>query len=253
MEEYFWGIDIGGTNVRIGLIGGRGQLAAQSDLATQVERGPDSLADRISQKCSELLAERSIPSENVKAAGIGCPGLISKEEGKICTGVNFPGFDNFHIRARLSEKLHCLAMIENDANCICWGEFQMGAGREVNDMVLLTLGTGIGGGVISQGELLGGARGNGSELGHMIIYPDGRKCSCGQRGCLEAYASASHTIDRAIEALDHAETSSLMELHRRGSLDCKDIFDHARRGDILAKRIVEGSVQALALAMVSAP
>ncbi|MCH9022852.1 MAG: ROK family protein, partial [Planctomycetes bacterium] len=99
--------------------------------------------------------------------------------------------------------------------------------------------------------LLGGARGNGAELGHMIVHPGGRECSCGQRGCLEAYASASHTVDRMIEALEKDETSSLMELHRRGKLDCKDIFDHARRGDPLAKQIVKGNIQALALAMVT--
>ncbi|MEA3227046.1 MAG: ROK family protein, partial [Planctomycetota bacterium] len=143
-------------------------------------------------------------------------------------------------------------VFDNDANVACWGEYVAGAGKGVKDMVFFTLGTGIGGGVVSSGELVHGCDENAAELGHMIIYPNGRSCNCGQKGCVEAYASADSTARRATEALEAGANSSLGKvLEEKGKITCKDVYDHLASGDELAKEITDGTAEALALTCIN--
>jgi glucokinase len=142
--------------------------------------------------------------------------------------------------------------LENDANAACWGERVAGSGSGINDMVFLTLGTGVGGGIVTNGQIVHGTSGEAAELGHIIIYPDVRLCGCGQKGCVEAYASASATAARAAEALQQGTKSSLKKvLEKNGKVTCKDVFEHAEKGDELAKQIVEQTAEALGLVCVS--
>jgi len=252
MSEYFIGIDLGGTNIKVGLLDNRGHLLARQSQPTQVEAGPVAVVERMARACSDLLGRSNIPPEKLRAAGIGSPGPLSVARGTIINAGNLPGFEGFPIRARISQRLHVPAVLENDANSACWGEFWVGAGKSVTDMIMFTLGTGIGGGIVSAGELLHGSDDNAAELGHMIIEPGGRRCTCGQQGCLEACASASHTARRAEEALASARGSSLSEVVKKnGSLTCKDVFDHAMAGDELANEIVDGTARALGQACVN--
>ena len=162
-----------------------------------------------------------------------------------------PKFKNTPLRDMISQGLAKPAILENDANVACWGEFAIGAGEGIKDMVFFTLGTGIGGGIISNGELVRGADGNAAELGHIVIYPGGRLCGCGQRGCVEAYASASSTATRATEVVEEGADSSLKEvLDANGEITCKDVFDHVGAGDTSAKDIVDGTGKALGLLCV---
>jgi len=134
----------------------------------------------------------------------------------------------------------------------CWGEYAVGAGKGVKDMVFFTLGTGIGGGIISSGELVHGCAENAAELGHMIIYPDGRECNCGQRGCVEAYASADSTARRAREAVEGGAESSLKKvLNEKGQITSKDVYEHLAAGDKLAKEIADGTAKALAITCIN--
>lgn len=250
--EYFIGIDLGGTNVELALVTESGNIATRGSVLTEVPRGPDAMVARATALYQELLSQLGIGAKDVKGLGIGTPGPLSVAQGRIINAGNLPGFDGFGLRAEFSKALGVAAVMDNDANSACWGEFWLGAGKGLSDMVMFTLGTGIGGGIITAGELVHGSQDNAAELGHMIIQPDGRKCSCGQRGCLEAYASASHTAARAVAALQDGRSSTLSEpYHANGTITCKDVFDHARGGDTLADDIVNGTARALAIACVN--
>jgi glucokinase len=252
MGEYFLGIDLGGTNVKTALLNDSGQMVAQNSVPTQADQGPKPLVERMVASCNKLIEEKSINRSDVKALGIGSPGPLSVAEGKIINSPNLHGFTNFPLRAECSGKLGVPAVLDNDANVACWGEFWMGAGKDVTDMVMFTLGTGIGGGIVCQGELVHGSEDNAAELGHMIIVPDGRLCGCGQKGCIEAYASAKHTAKRADEVLAEGRESSLQQVFQNsGSVSCKDVFEHAQAGDALALEIVDGTAKALAQASIN--
>jgi len=252
MGEYFLGIDLGGTNVVTALLDSSGQLVKRDSFPTQADQGPKPLVERMVASCNKLIEEKSVNRSEVKALGIGSPGPLSVAEGKIINSPNLHGFINFPLRGECSGKLGVPAVLDNDANVACWGEFWMGAGKDVTDMVMFTLGTGIGGGIVSQGELVHGSEDNAAELGHMIIVPDGRLCGCGQKGCIEAYASATQTAKRADEALAKGRESSLQQVFQdKGSVSCKDVFEHAQTGDALAIEIVDGTAKALAQASIN--
>ena len=252
MSDYFVGIDLGGTNSAICLISAEGDIVGRASQPTRVELGPTSFVERVSAAGKKLIEDHHLQPDQVKALGIGSPGPLSISQGKIIKAGNLPGFDDFPLRGEFSKKLQLPAVLDNDANIACWGEYWLGAGRGATDITLFTLGTGIGGGIVSCGELLHGSQDNGAELGHMIIHPGGRLCTCGQLGCLEAYASASHTADRARQALEKNPSSSMRQvLEQNGELTCKDVFEHARNGDKLADEIVDGTARALAHACVN--
>ncbi len=252
MDNLFWGVDIGGTNVKLGLLTQGGEVLGFENLPTKVEAGPGAMVERIVDTCDRMLAAKDVSRERVTAVGIGSPGPLSIQEGKLYELANLPGFTDFRLRAELSGRLGVPALLENDANAACWGEFWKGAGKTVRDMVMFTLGTGIGGGIVMNGELVHGGEYNGAELGHMIITMGGRQCNCGQKGCLEAYASATHTVARAVEGLEAGRQSSLAEvLTENSGITSKDIFDAAAAGDVFALEVVDGTALALAVASLN--
>lgn len=251
MTNHFWGIDVGGTNVKLGLLDDEGRIIVQDSVPTESAQGPDSLVERIGTTCEQLQQQAGINDQAVIAVGIGTPGPLSLEKGMIYRAGNLPGFDNYPLRGRISARLNRPAILDNDANVIGWGEHYQGAGKGFDNMVVLTLGTGVGGGIVYDGEILHGSEDNGAELGHMVIHPEGRKCNCGQNGCLEAYASATHMVRRAKEALDLGRDSKLKQSAAEGSLDTRAIFEHTHTGDELANEIVDGACKALAYASIT--
>ena len=190
VSEIFVGIDLGGTNVKIGLFDSELKMICKTSITTEVDMGPDVVIDNMAQAVKELLVEACFSLQDIVAVGIGTPGPAKYSEGILISSTNMPEFKNVPICKMLNEKLGAPVVYDNDANVACWGEYTVGAGKGVKDIVFFTLGTGIGGGIVSDGELVHGSDENGAELGHMIISMDGRKCNCGQRGCVEAYASA---------------------------------------------------------------
>jgi len=252
MDELFLGIDLGGTNVEVGLLDTQGAILARDSFATEVKLGPKSVIERMAQACEKLIAKNNIKRDRVKGVGVGSPGPLSIAKGILINPCNLPGYANVALRAGVSGKLQIPAILNNDANVACWGEFWMGAGKDVKDMVMFTLGTGIGGGIISNGELLTGYDDNAAELGHIIIESGGRRCGCGQLGCVEAYASANATAARAIEALEQGRPSSMEKVRKQNNtITCKDVFEHAAAGDKLANEIIDGTAQALAQVCVN--
>jgi len=252
MSETYVGIDVGGTNIKIGLFDSELKLICKTSITTNADMGPEIVINNMARSVEELVTEAELALKDLVAVGIGTPGPAKYTEGIIIRSTNMPKFKNVPICRMLNEKLGAPVVFDNDANVACWGEYSVGAGKGVNDMVFFTLGTGIGGGIVSNGELLHGCDENGAELGHMIIYPDGRSCNCGQKGCVEAYGSADSTARRATEAIEAGAESSLRKvLDEKGKITSKDVYAHLAAGDELAKEITDGTAKALAITCIN--
>jgi len=253
MKKIFVGIDLGGTNIKIGLFDSSITLVCKTSVTTEADMGPEAVVDKMVQTVKKLLTNAGFSLSDIITIGIGTPGPAEYSEGVIIQSNNLPKFKNVPIRRMLSDKLGGRPVVlDNDANVACWGEYAIGAGKGVKDMVFFTLGTGIGGGIISNGELVHGCAENAAELGHTILYPDGRKCNCGQRGCVEAYASADSTARRACEAIEAGAESSLKTvLEEKGTITSKDVYEHLAAGDRLAKEITDGTAKALAITCIN--
>lgn len=193
------GIDIGGTNVKAGIVSPDGTIVAQDSVPTQSPDGPDGVVHRSAELVRKIETQAGISPSDVCGAGVGCPGPLSPTKGVIYETANMVGWDHYPLRDRLSEALGMPVAIDNDANAAALGEFHFGTGRGAREMVLITLGTGVGAGVIVNRQLVHGAWHNAGELGHTIVALRGRPCPCGQSGCLERYSSARAVAERYAE------------------------------------------------------
>ncbi|MBN1477122.1 ROK family protein [Candidatus Sumerlaeota bacterium] len=238
------GVDIGGTNIRAALVGEDGELGAHIKFRTESEHGPDELIPRLAEHLRGLIAQS--PGE-VKGVGVGCPGPLSSTTGIVYEAPNLFGWVNIPLGDRLSEALGLPVRIHNDANAATWGEFWLGAGRDVGTIVMYTLGTGVGGGLVIGGRLWTGPDDTAGELGHICIFPDGERCSCGARGCLEAYASAPAVARRAREALASGRESSLSR-YPAEELTAHKVDHEADAGDALSIEIMQQTAEYLGLA-----
>lgn len=251
-RQLFVGVDLGGTNIKAGLLDDQANLLARLSIATEAEHGPDHVIARIVQAIDQVLAQAGLPRQDVAGVGIGAPGAMSHKKGLIIAPPNLPGWHNVPLRDRVAALLGLPTVLENDANAAAWGEFWAGAGRGTDNMVMFTLGTGVGGGIIIDGQILRGAFDNAAELGHMIVKPGGRPCGCGQQGCLEAYSSAAATARRAIEAIQAGQDSSLKARLEAGQpVESRHVEQAARAGDPLAERIWDEACYYLAIACVN--
>jgi glucokinase len=252
MKELLIGIDLGGTNIKIGCFDRSLKLLHRNSVTTGVDMGPDVVVDRIIGGIQDLVGQDNFALDDILAAGIGTPGPADYKGGIIINSTNMPTFKNVPIRKMLSDRLHCPVAFDNDGNVACYGEFKVGAGKDVDDMVFFTLGTGIGCGIVSCGKLIQGVGGNAAEVGHMIVDPNAEACNCGQRGCVEVIASAFNTGRRAQNAVEAGEASSLRQtLDEQGEITCKDVYEHLAQGDALAQRITDGTHRALAIMCVN--
>ncbi|QEH33044.1 Glucokinase [Aquisphaera giovannonii] len=249
---YYLGIDLGGTNIKAGVVDDAGKALSSVSVETLAEHGPDSGIDRLAEAAGRAVGESGIPWADVAGVGLGSPGTMDLSRGVLLEPSNLPGWDQFPIRDRLAERLQKRTVLENDANAAALGEHWVGAGRDSNSLVLFTLGTGIGCGIIHEGRVLQGRHSHGGECGHMIIQADdGRLCSCGRRGHLEAYASATSLVKRAVEALAEDDAPSLLRDLAPAELTSLAIDEAARSGDALASRLMSETARYLAVGAVS--
>jgi glucokinase len=251
---HFLGLDLGGTNVKAGVTDESGRVVAKLSAPTNVQAGFDRVCHAMAEAGRQVVGRAKLKLADIAAIGVGSPGLLDFDGGIVLASPNFPDWVNVPLGPRLRDLLGRPTVIENDANAAGYGEFWAGAGRQpgVTDLVMLTLGTGIGGGVVIGGKVLHGGHGVGAEAGHMIVVPDGRACPCGQRGCIEAYASAAGTARRATEAMQAGEAGSLKAvLDKRGAIECEEVFDAARAGDKAALRIVDETANLLGVTCVT--
>lgn len=251
-KRCFVGIDLGGTNLKGGVVDEDREIRCKTSVPTEAEHGPEHVIQRMAELVERVIGEAGLRKEEVESVGIGSPGSMSHKRGVVIKPPNLPGWQDVPLRDRIKELTGLPTTLENDANAAAWGEFWAGAGRGTRHMVMLTLGTGVGGGIIINGRLIRGHFDNAAELGHWIVQPNGRPCGCGQKGCLEAYASASYTAQRATEALQAGESSSLSEVLRsKGQVTSEDVVNAANAGDALAKRIFDETCYYLAIACVN--
>ncbi|NIA07397.1 MAG: ROK family protein [Actinobacteria bacterium] len=249
-DSFYLGIDLGATSVKAGVVSAdKDDKKLLSTVAVPTaQRNRQDVLDAIIHSARQAVEQSHLALPDITAVCVASPGPIDLETQVICDSPNIEDWQNVPLGKILSDALGRPTVLENDANAAALGEFHLGAGRSATVMALFTLGSGIGGGVVIDGQVLHGAHGFAAELGHVIVVPDGRLCGCGQHGCAEAYASANSTIARATEALDAGRASSLAQVLRDNTqLTAKDVADHARRGDPLAEEILDGSAYYLAL------
>jgi len=239
MEEVIIAVDLGGTNVRVAAVTPQGGILDKLIFTTEALQGRERVTENILSKIHEFL--RTFPEEEfeVTGGGFGIPGAIALDRGIVSQSPNLPGWENFDIRSRLQKGLDMPIFVENDANASTLGEGWLGAARGVKEFCCLTLGTGVGGGIVLNGDIWHGAAGKAGEIGYMVIDMDGPPCQCGNRGCLEAFASGSAIKRMAIEAIRANEKTDLVE-RCGGELDTitsKMVYESARSGDPLSRRI----------------
>lgn len=182
------GIDIGGTNIRLGVVTHEGKILARKKIAVGSKKSPEEIIALL-----ESLVKSIGRKETVKAVGLGVPGIVSAREGIVYSSPHYPLWKNFSLARRLSRKLKMPVVMDNDANMIARGELWKGAGKNWKHFLMITLGTGIGGALVTNGEMFTGTRGFAGEMGHMNVEPDGLPCGCGSKGCWETIVSGSGT------------------------------------------------------------
>lgn len=243
----FLGIDIGGTNTKLALVNKAGRVVARKMIATSAGAGPESLFDRVADVLPSLLGSDT----ELAGAGIGCAGLIDAGSGMLRSSPNLPGWENTAILRRGERCLGVNTCIDNDANAAAYGEYHCGAGRRSRMLVCMTLGTGVGGGIVYAGRVLRGATNFAGEVGHMTIHERGPRCKCGNRGCLEAFVGADAIIRDARRLLRRNPRSRLNRLPDGSRLTPETIARTASAGDRVAKEVFEHAAEHLGTAIAS--
>lgn len=240
---YFFGVDIGGTNIKIGLLDDLGRTLAFESIATKEADGPEQAVARSASMCRELCARVGLKTVDVPRAGLGAPGPMCLRRGLLLNPVNLPNWHNFKVQDALANSLQIPVSFVNDANAAAFGEYWVGTGEQYESLALFTLGTGVGGGLIVEGKLINGLNSFGSETGHIIVdsRPDARLCVWGGgRGHLEAYASASAVAVRTSERILAGATSTLRTMLDDGkSITSKHVYEAALAGDGLSLEIID--------------
>lgn len=251
-EQAVIGIDLGGTQVKLALVGQNGKVIARDATPFDPAASPEAVIAVMADRAVALTESEAIAWSDVRGIGVGAPGPMSPSQGRIFHCANLPMWIDVPLRALLSGRLDKPVVMDNDGNAAAFGEFWAGCGRGGGDIVVLTLGTGVGAGVILEGRIFHGDFENAAELGHTIVALDGLPCACGQRGCLEMYASASAVARRVCTALEHGEVSLFSaKLAGNGSPSARDVAETAQRGDELCARIWNEACRFLGVACVN--
>jgi glucokinase len=248
MVEYVIGIDIGGTNIKAGAVDYRGTILARKYEPTEAALGAEAIFNKLESIAASL--QQSVTDGHLKAIGLGVPGAVLSRQGIVTQAPNIPVWDGLPIQKIMQDRLQHPCFIENDANAIAVGEVWMGAGRGSNHVVCLTLGTGVGGGIITEGELLRGADGMASEPGHLSVDVDGPRCNCGSQGCLETYASSTGILRRMLELLPDRTDSSLARLSP-DAITTAIIYEHAVKGDSFSLELLQRAGKGLGVGLAT--
>ena len=237
----YLGIDLGGTNIKGGIVTETGEVVREASRPTHVEQGPEAIADGIAALIRELEE-----GERFGGVGLGCPGTVDDESGEVVCAFNL-GLIHYDLRGAVKARTGYELRLGNDANVAALAEAAFGAGRGAHSTVVLTLGTGVGCGVVLEGRMLTGYTGAASELGHMVIAEGGAPCTCGRRGCFEAYCSATALIRMTREAMvAHPESALHAVARENGAVDGRTAFAAKERGDAAGADVVRAYIQYLA-------
>jgi glucokinase len=237
MPDFSIGVDLGGTNLRIAAITADGQLLEKVTLGTKTALGPNHVITEMCDAIQRLTAQYQ-RSGKFLGAGLGIPGIIDLHTGMLRKSANLPGFEEYPVRDEVERRLRAPVVLENDANVAALGEQWLGAARGVPNMAVVTLGTGIGGGIVLEGKIWHGMNGMSGEFGHITLEPNGHPCGCGNRGCSEQYASASAIVRMAREAIASGAAPSLAKAASSDpEFGAKSIYNLALQGDEHARQI----------------
>lgn len=241
MKQYAIGVDLGGTNIKVGLVDADHHIIDSVSCKTNLPRPREEVEQAIAGLCEELCRKAGLSlSEDISSVGIGTPGSVNSEAGIVEFNANF-NYRNWLLVQAMEALLPCRVYIENDANAAAYGEYIAGAARGAKYAVAITLGTGIGGGIIIDGKIYSGFNSAGAELGHTVIEKGGRPCMCGRRGCWERYASARALTEDTRAAMRQNPDNMMWQI-ASGDLDrvnAKTAFDAMRAGDALGKQLVD--------------
>lgn len=232
------GIDLGGTNIAAGLVSEEGKILLQSSSPTMNERDPEEIVGDMATLIKKLAGDYGIALSDIKGIGIGSPGSIDYDNGEVVYSNNLK-MDHFKIANSLSSLVNLPVKVDNDANCAAMGEYVV-SGEGAKNFILVTLGTGVGSGIVVNGEMLRGFNGAAGEAGHTVIVTDGEPCSCGRKGCWEAYASVTALIRQTKAAMDKDPSSLMHEFAKKeGAVTGRTSFDAAKAGDKTAQAVVK--------------
>ena len=241
---YRIGVDLGGTNIAVGLVDESYRIVAKASTPTGAERPGEAVVDDIAKMCKKVCLEAGVTANDVAAVGIATPGIADYNAGIVRYSCNL-NFRNFPLADLLRERFPVETVhIENDANAAAWGEAVAGAAKGTRNSLMVTLGTGVGGGIIIDGKVYSGFNCAGGELGHVVIVAGGRPCGCGRKGCWEAYSSATGLINMTKDKLAACEREGratvMTELvEKSGKVNGRIAFDAMRLGDKAGREVVE--------------
>ncbi len=252
MEKWLVGVDVGGTTIKLAFITMDGEIVEKWAINTNAANAGIHVVKDITNAITGKLTELNEPKSRLHAIGIGAPGPIDLETGIIYGAVNI-GWGTYPLRTRMEEEINLPVATDNDANVAALGEMWKGAGNGAKDLVFITLGTGVGGGIVANGKIISGTNGAGGEVGHMTSIPSGGfLCNCGKTGCLETVASATGIVRIAHEKLQTATESSLRNIYiKNGRITAKNVFEQAKQGDILSLQVVNNVVFHLGLSLAN--
>lgn len=252
-NSIFLGIDVGGTNIKSGVVDGTGRVIAKASIPTEAVQGPDHGVWQMAQAARLALQQAKIDADAIAAVGLATPGTMDIPAGMLLNPPNLPGWENFPVRAKVQQAIGRPTILQNDANAAAYGEYWAGSASDADSLVFFTLGTGLGGGIIVDDTIVQGEHSHGSELGHTIIEMDnGRLCKTGQYGTLEAYCSATALIQRFKEAMEAGRQSSVSDrMDDVTALSPLLMAEEAEKGDELSIELIMDMARCLGTAITS--
>jgi glucokinase len=251
MSNFAIGVDLGGTNLRIAAVDEQGRLMEKVTLGTKTVLGRDHVLNDMCEAIRHA-SDKYKGSGELLGVGIGVPGIIDMQTGMMRESPNLPGWADYPVRNEIEKRLGAPVILENDANVAALGEKWLGAGRHVGDMAMLTLGTGVGGGLVLGGKIWHGMTGMAGEFGHMTVDPEGQLCGCGNHGCLEQYASATAIMRMAREMIATGDAPGLAKAASADlEFSAREIYNLAIQGDEQARRIFRRVGRALGIALAT--
>ena len=249
---YRIGVDLGGTNIAVGVVDENLKIIGRGKLKTNIPRPAENIFDDIAKAVSLAVKDAGIKIEEVSSVGVGTPGSVNKATGYIEFANNLD-FNKVPAKDMLEERINKPVFIDNDANCAALGEAVAGVGQGVSSFVAVTLGTGVGSGIVINGKIVGGVNFAAGEMGHMVIAVDGEQCNCGRRGCWERYASANALIAQTRDAMRHNQDSLMWQLVKENidEVSGRTAFEAMRLGDDTAKEVVSHYIYYVATGIIN--
>ncbi|MEE5991855.1 MAG: ROK family glucokinase [Oscillospiraceae bacterium] len=245
--KYYIGIDLGGTNIVAAVVDEAYNIITKASTKTNRPRPAEAIADDMAAMAIKAVEDAGLTMEQIEWVGVGTPGIANSQTGIIEFSNNL-GFENTPMADLIRKHIDKPVYIENDANAAAYGEYVAGAAKGAKNAVCITLGTGVGGGIIIDGKIYSGSNFGGAEIGHTVINMDGPQCSCGRRGCFEVYSSATGLIRMTKEKMEQVPDSKLHDItaERNGKVSARTAFDAMRQGDKAGQEVVDDYIKALA-------